>query len=85
MPNQADLKEFCKNSSVHGLAFIVDDDSSLARRIGWIFIFLVSISYAGVQLKGSIDGMLIINLEKHFTIQLRAKQTAHLLNTHYEN
>ena len=65
MPNQADLKEFCKNSSVHGLAFIVDEDSSLARRIGWIFIFLVSISYAGVQLKGSIDGMLIIDLERY--------------------
>ena len=65
MPHQADLKEFCKNSSVHGLALIVDDNSSLARRIGWIFIFLVSISYAGIQLKGSIDGMLIINLERY--------------------
>ena len=50
------IKEFCETTSVHGLSFIVNNKSSLIKRIAWSVIFFISLSYAGFQLKKSIDG-----------------------------
>ena len=50
------LREFCQNTTVHGLGFIVDTKSTLFKRLAWLVIFLLSVSYAGIQLKESIDG-----------------------------
>ena len=52
------VKEFCETTSVHGLSFIVNTKSSLIKRIAWGVIFFISLSYAGFQLKKSIDGKL---------------------------
>jgi hypothetical protein len=52
------LKEFCDTTSIHGLGFIVKADSSLVKRIAWFVIFLISVSYAGIQLKESVESKL---------------------------
>jgi hypothetical protein len=50
------LREFCQYTTVHGLGFIVETNSTLFKRLAWLVIFLLSVSYAGIQLKESIDG-----------------------------
>ena len=50
------LKEFCQNTSVHGLAYVADDKSSWFKRLAWLAIFLVCFSYASITVKQSIDG-----------------------------
>ena len=52
------IKHFCETTSVHGLGFIVEAKSSPIKRIAWFVIFLVSISYAGIQLKENVDSKL---------------------------
>ena len=52
------IKEFCETTSVHGLSFIVNNKSSLIKRIAWAVIFVISISYAGIQLKDNVDSKL---------------------------
>ena len=49
------LKEFCETTSIHGLGFIVKANTSLVKRTAWFVIFLISISYAGIQLKESVE------------------------------
>ena len=55
---QGVLKEFCQNTSIHGLSSIVEAKSSLIKRIAWFVIFVISISYAGIQLKDNVDSKL---------------------------
>ena len=55
------LKEFCETTSIHGLGFIVKANSSLYKRTAWFVIFLISISYAGIQLKENVDSKLTVN------------------------
>ena len=55
---QGVLKKFCQNSSIHGLSSIVEAKSSLIKRIAWAVIFVISISYAGIQLKDNVDSKL---------------------------
>ena len=55
---QGVLKEFCQNTSIHGLSSIVEAKSSLIKRIAWAVIFVISISYAGIQLKDNVDSKL---------------------------
>ena len=52
------IKHFCETTSVHGLGFIIEAKSSLIKRIAWFVIFLISISYAGIQLKENVDSKL---------------------------
>ena len=52
------LKEFCQNTSIHGLSSIVETKSSLIKRFAWFVIFVISISYAGIQLKDNVDSKL---------------------------
>ena len=52
------LREFCENTSVHGLAYVVDSKSSILKRLAWMTIFLMCLSYAIMQIKESIDGRL---------------------------
>ena len=52
------LRDFCENTSVHGLAFVVESKSSILKRLAWMTIFLMCLSYAIVQIKESIDGRL---------------------------
>ena len=62
------LMEFCQNTTIHGLGSIVDSKSSIIKRIAWFVIFVVSISYAGIQLKDNVDSKL--TLEEFFCISL---------------
>ena len=55
---KAVLKEFCQNTSIHGLSSIVEAKNSLIKRIAWAVIFVISISYAGIQLKDNVDSKL---------------------------
>ena len=52
---KAILKDFCQNTSIHGLSSIVESKSSLIKRIAWAVIFIISISYAGNQLIENVD------------------------------
>ena len=66
------LKEFCQNTSIHGLKSIVDAKSSLIKRIAWFVIFVISILYAGVQLKGNVDSKLTLSMWQKI-VQIRIK------------
>ena len=59
---QGILKEFCQNTSIHGLRSIVDAKNSLIKRIAWFVIFLISILYAGIQLKENVDSKLALSM-----------------------
>ena len=52
------LRDFCKNTSVHGLRFVVETKSSILKRLAWMTIFLICLTYAIMQIKESIDGRL---------------------------
>ena len=52
------LRDFCENTSVHGLAFVVESKSSILKRLAWMTIFLMCLSYAIMQIKESMDGRL---------------------------
>ena len=52
------LRDFCENTSVHVLAFVVESKSSILKRLAWMTIFLMCLSYAIMQIKESIDGRL---------------------------
>ena len=58
---KAILKEFCQNTSIHGLSSIVEAKSSLIKRIAWAVIFVISISYAGNQLIENVDSKLTLS------------------------
>ena len=51
-----ELKEFCGETSIHGLSQIGNDKASVVRRLLWFGIFVGSLSYAGRQLTLSITG-----------------------------
>ena len=59
MSFKATLIDFCSSTSIHGLGFIVNEKSSLAQRLGWLFIFLCSLSYATINLKQATESKLI--------------------------
>ena len=52
-----ELKEFCNETSIHGLGQIANDKLSILKRLLWFGIFVGSIVYAGRQLVFSIKGM----------------------------
>ena len=52
------LKEFADGTSIHGLAFMVDSQASLLKKLVWFFLFLASVVYATLQLKTAIVGKL---------------------------
>ena len=58
---KAILKEFCQNTSIHGLSSIVEAKNSLIKRIAWAVIFVISISYAGNQLIENVDSKLTLS------------------------
>ena len=51
-----ELKEFCGETSIHGLSQIGNDKASVVRRLLWFGIFVGSLGYAGRQLTLSITG-----------------------------
>ena len=76
------LRDFCENTSVHGLAFVVESKSSILKRLAWMTIFLMCLSYAIMQIKESIDGRLrTVNDRKyvsHFRPKPKLKPEKHL-------
>ena len=67
------LRDFCENTSVHGLAFVVESKSSILKRLAWMTIFLMCLSYAIMQIKESIDGRL-----RNTALHIPLKCTEHL-------
>ena len=51
-----ELKEFCGETSIHGLGQIANDNLSILKRLLWFGIFAGCIVYAGTQLFSSIKG-----------------------------
>ena len=74
---QGILKEFCQNTSIHGLRSIVDAKNSLIKRIAWFVMFLISILYAGIQLKENVDSKLELSMRETI-IQIRNILRNHL-------
>ena len=58
MSFKATLIDFCSSTSIHGLGFIANEKSSLVQRLGWLFIFLCSLSYATINLKQATESKL---------------------------
>ncbi len=54
-----ELKEFCSDTSIHGLGQIANDKLSILKRLLWSVIFVGSIAYAGRQLVFSIKGIFV--------------------------
>ena len=57
----SELKEFCNETSIHGLGQIANDKLSIFKRLMWSVIFVGSIVYAGRQLVFSIKGIFFIS------------------------
>ena len=53
-----ELKDFCHETSIHGLGQIVNSRASGVKRLLWLGLFLVSLLYAGQQLMSSIRSKL---------------------------
>ena len=51
-----ELKEFCGETSIHGLGQVVDDRAPILKRLLWFGIFVGCLAYAGQQLVTSIKG-----------------------------
>ena len=58
------LKDFGEGTSIHGLAFMVESQSSLLKKLTWFFLFFASVVYASLQLKTAIFGK--FGLKKYF-------------------
>ena len=56
------LKDFGEGTSIHGLAFMVESQSSLLKKLTWFFLFFASVVYASLQLKTAIFGKFSNNL-----------------------
>ena len=52
-----ELKEFCTETSIHGLGQIANENLSILKRLLWFGIFAGCIAYAGTQLALSIKGI----------------------------
>ena len=50
------LKDFAEATSIHGLSFMVENKTSMAKRLTWFLLFLASVVYATLQLKTAITG-----------------------------
>ena len=53
-----ELKDFCRETSIHGLGQIANTRASGVTRLLWLGLFLVSLLYAGQQLTSSIRSKL---------------------------
>ena len=51
-----ELKEFCGETSIHGLSHIVYAQNSILKRLLWFAIFIGCLAYAGNQLMVSVKG-----------------------------
>ena len=51
-----ELKEFCSETSIHGLGQVANDNLSILKRLLWFGIFVGCIAYVGTQLAFSIKG-----------------------------
>ena len=51
-----EVKEFCSETSIHGLGQVANDKLSILKRLLWFGIFAGCIAYAGTQLFSSIKG-----------------------------
>ena len=52
-----EFKEFFGETSIHGLSHILNDRTSIFKRLFWFAIFIGSLCYAGQQLTSSFKGM----------------------------
>ena len=53
-----ELKDFCGETSIHGLSHIANDRASALKRLFWFAIFIGSLCYAGQQLTSTLRGKL---------------------------
>ena len=63
-----ELKEFCTETSIHGLGQIANDKISILKRILWLLIFVGCLGYAGNQLISSIECMYFQQFLNHHTL-----------------
>ena len=62
-----ELKNFCNETSIHGIGQIANNQAPLIKRIIWLAIIVVSLAYVGHQLAITIKGNLpITNLPLAF-------------------
>ena len=51
-----EVKEFCSETSIHGLGQIANGQYSILKRLLWFAIFAGCLAYAGNQLVNSVKG-----------------------------
>ena len=50
------LKDFGEGTSIHGVAFMVESQASLLRKLTWFLLFFAFCVFASLQLKAAIFG-----------------------------
>ena len=59
-----ELKNFCNETSIHGIGQIANDQAPVIKRIIWLTIFVASLAYAGQQLASTIKGIVLFSYFK---------------------
>ena len=67
-----EVKEFCSETSIHGLSQIANGQYSILKRLLWFAIFAGCLAYAGNQLVNSIKGN-VIETKKTYSLKLNKK------------
>ena len=52
-----ELKEFSQETSIHGLGQIANNAASKTKRLVWVIVFVLSITYAGFMLHDAYHGV----------------------------
>ena len=55
-----EVKEFCNETSIHGLGQIANDRNRVIKRLLWFGVVVACFTYAGYQLSFKIEGMYIV-------------------------
>ena len=64
-----EVKEFCNETSIHGLGQIANDRAWVIKRLLWFGVVVACFTYAGYQLSFKIEGIYV-----HCTIQRKILQ-----------
>ena len=48
------VTQFTEDTSVHGISYFGQSNSTIKRRILWLFLFIGAITYAGLQIQAAV-------------------------------
>ena len=60
-----EVKEFCNETSIHGLGQIANDRAWVIKRLLWLGVVVACFTYAGYQLSFKIEGTIYVQSTYH--------------------